>query len=97
MDVREIPVVGQLAGALLALVDLLIHGGELLALLVTILVDGLLGQPELLVSLLITLQRLGERIPLLPAGAVDNLLTAALIGLLVVYIARLAGNFRTDT
>ena len=93
MDVTDLPIVGRFAGAFLALLDLALHGGEFLALVVSILVDGLLGQPELLVSILITLQRLGERIPYIPSGWVDTVLTAALVALLVVYLGRLTGAF----
>lgn len=97
MDLSEAPVVGRVAGAAVALLDLLLHGGEFLALVVTFVVDGLLGQPELLVSMLLTLYRLGDRIAFLPADVVDQLLTAALVALLVIYLVRWAGSFRTDT
>lgn len=93
MDVTELPIVGRFATAFLALLDVVLHGGEFIVLIVWFIVDGLLGSPELLVSILITLQRLGERIPYIPAGWVDTILTAALVALLVVYLGRLTGTF----
>lgn len=93
MDVSDLPVVGRLVASGGILLDLLLHGGELVSLVVTIIVDGLLGQPELLVSMLLTLYRLGDRVPYIPASAVDTALTAALVMLLVVYIGRWLGAF----
>lgn len=93
MDVADLPIVGRVATAGLALLDVVLHGGEFIAFIVTFVVDGLLGQPELLVSILLTLYRLGDRIAFLPADVIDTVLTVALVALLVAYLGRWLGAF----
>lgn len=89
MALSDLPVVGRVA-ALGGLVgDLLLNGGDLVVSLGFVLVTHI---PEA-TSLLLTLNRLAGRLEWVPTAFVEDLLTVALVVLLVYRLAR----FATDT
>lgn len=85
MDLSDLPFVGKFIAAGGALLDIAFHGGDFLVAIVF----GIIGQPEILASILITLDRLADRIDLIPSGIVSDLLSIVLVMVLVVYLGRL--------
>lgn len=94
IDLSDVPGVGRLLTLLGAVADLLLNSGEF----VFVFVEFLLSNMGLLTAILRTLESLANRIPLLPAGIFDDLLTAALVAFLVIEIARLGeAAVKTDS
>lgn len=92
MALSDWPVVGRLAALGGVVGDLLLNGGELLVSLGFVLVTHI---PEA-ASLLITLNRLAGRVEWVPTDLVGDLLTAALVVLLVYRLARFAIEVDND-
>lgn len=97
MDLSDVPIVGRLVAALGVFADVALQGGETILWLVVLLVDGILGQPEIMVAILTTLNRLGDKITFLPAETIDTILTAALVAILILYVARWLNNLGNST
>lgn len=85
MDLSDLPGVGAFATLGVVAVELLLHFGDLVAVL-------LFSNVDLVVSVLITLDRLADRVDWLPNSAIESLLLVALTALLVSYLIRLKRN-----
>lgn len=92
MSVREIPVVGKLVGLASLLLDLLLNSGELVIAIVWVAIENI----EIVLSLVITLQRLSENVPWLPDDVVQQVAIAMFAMMLVVYLGRLLGKLGED-
>ncbi len=91
MKAEDLPVVGPLFASGFAAGDFILHGGTYVLELVGGVTAVLFGRPELLVGLLGTLDRLAGRLPFVPAGFVDDLLTVALVAMFGIYTIRFLG------
>lgn len=85
VDLEDLPVIGKFVALSGGVLDLLFHSGEF----VFLIVDFLLSNVGALTAILRILESLANRIPLLPAGIFDELLTAMLIAFLVVELGKL--------
>lgn len=90
MSLRDVPIIGQLIGAFGFLVDLLLNSGELLFTLLWVLMDNV----EILVSIVVMVQRLEDTVPIIPAGLVRQISAVVFTAMLVVYVGKLLGKLR---
>lgn len=87
-SLRDVPVVGTVLGAGSALVDVVLNGGEFILLVLMWLVDAVLGHPDILLTILFQLDKLGGRVPWVPGGIVDQILTVLLVASLVLTVLK---------
>lgn len=85
MDLRHVPVVGRLVVWAGSVLDLLFHSGEFVAIAATFLLDNF----HLVYSALHTLETLAKRLPWLSPALFDDLVTAALVAILVIEVGRI--------
>lgn len=90
MSWRDLPVVGFLGGAL---VDVLAFSGDFLF----VILDFLLANALAIFPLLRVVESLAKRLPWLPAQMFEHVVTASLVALLVIYLARLGNDWVSRT
>lgn len=85
IDLRDVPVLGRFAIATGGVLDLVLHSGEF----VFVVVDFLLANLELVFPIVRTLESLANRVPWLPESVFQGIVTAGLFALLVIEVGRL--------
>ncbi len=91
-ELRQLPVVGRLVVWVGSLLDLLFHSGEFVAIAATFLLDNF----HMVYSLLHTLETLAKRLPWLSPAIFDDLVTAALVAIVVIEVGRIARKLTTS-
>lgn len=84
-DLENIPVVGKILTVGGALSDMVLNSGEFLFALAWIAIENV----EVVLSIVVTVQRLSKTIPWLPAEAAQKAATAMFAAMLIIYIGRL--------
>lgn len=88
MSWKDLPVVGQIASALSLLLDMILNGGEFVVAFVWIAIENV----DLVLSFVVTLNRLADRLPFLPSDVVQKVATAMFAAMLIVYLGRLVSQ-----
>lgn len=92
-DIRSIPILGELVVVPVAVLDVLLNGGEI----VLLVVDFVLANVPLIYSLIGTLTTLGADLPLIDASALDSIQEVLIVAVALLYVHRLANRFRSET
>ena len=93
-DLSDVPVVGTLLGAGSFLVDVVVNGGEFVLVALMWVVEAVLGHPDILLTILIQLDRLKGRVPWVPGEYVDAVLTVFLVASLVLTVLKYAEKLK---
>jgi len=88
MSWKDLPVIAQIASALSLLLDLVLNSGDFLVDLIWVAVENV----EIVLSIIVTLNRLADRLPFLPSNVVQKVATATFAAMLIVYIGRLVSQ-----
>lgn len=88
VDLDDIPLLGEVVTLFATFMDLVLNSGEFLFLVINVAVTNI----GVLTEILRYLESLAQRVPFLPAGIFDDLLTAVLIALLVLRVATLGSR-----
>lgn len=95
MELEDLPIVGKFLTVLAGVLEIVVHGGELVFALFGGLLSVFFGSPEILVGLIGTLRRLEDLIGIpvpIPADVLNYLLAIALFAMLTIYAGRLANH-----
>lgn len=96
MNWKELPVIGQILTALSLLLDMILTSGDFLIALIWVAVENV----DVVLSIVVTLNRLASDVPFLPANVVQQAATATFAAMLIVYIGRLVsqiGDSKNET
>ncbi len=93
MKLEDVPIVGKFVVLLGSIGDLAFHSGAFVFEALWFITSHV----DMVYPLLRTLESLANRVPWLPAGLFDDLLTAALIAILLIEVGKLVTSYRSTT
>ena len=88
MNLEDAPIIGQIVTALSLLLDMALASGDFLIALIWVAVTNV----EIVLSIVVTANRLAENVAFLPANIVQQAATATFAAMLIVYIGRLVSQ-----
>ncbi|WP_336331130.1 hypothetical protein [Haloarcula sp. CGMCC 1.2071] len=92
VDIEDIPIIGRVLSYGALALDIGLQSGEFVLSLLDAVLSIALGSPETVVSLVLTLNRLSDMVEWLPTALIQQVVTVALVALLVKRILDYLGK-----